>query len=228
MVDIQRHEKKWNTAKAEIPILIIGAGATGSFFTYSLVKMGYPPELITVADKDVVEFHNIPNQLYCNADVNNFKVIALQEKCKALVENPINIINEFIDSSSDLTRYGIIFCLTDTMSSRKEILDAVIEQNKNMPCRFVETRLGEDSVEMYSFDSDNQLKIDTWNKNWFPDDSPNVQMSACGTSTTILDTVLLCNSMLLRHTQHLSKNDLDMCHFYYQINLEGFFIGAPN
>ena len=45
---------------AELPVTVIGAGATGSFITLALAKMGV--RHITVYDDDTVEEHNLPNQ----------------------------------------------------------------------------------------------------------------------------------------------------------------------
>ncbi len=60
-----------------VPVVVIGAGATGSFAALSLAKMGV--RNITVYDFDTVEEHNLPNQFYRQCDIGKPKVIALQE-----------------------------------------------------------------------------------------------------------------------------------------------------
>ena len=59
-------------------VTVIGAGAVGSFTTFTLAKMGIGK--ITVYDHDTVELHNIPNQLFSRRRTcDQTKVDALAE-----------------------------------------------------------------------------------------------------------------------------------------------------
>ena len=51
-----------NIDKLQVPIIVVGAGAIGSFVTLALAKMGCGN--ITSYDMDTVEEHNLPNQFY--------------------------------------------------------------------------------------------------------------------------------------------------------------------
>lgn len=57
-------------------ITLCGAGAIGSNLGYHLAKQGY--KKIKVIDKDRVELHNVPTQLWSTRDVGVVKVKALQ------------------------------------------------------------------------------------------------------------------------------------------------------
>lgn len=60
--------------------LVIGAGAIGSNFVAMLTKMG--AKNVTVIDDDVIEEHNLSNQMYPEYALNMSKVDALADVCR--------------------------------------------------------------------------------------------------------------------------------------------------
>ncbi len=97
-------------------ITVIGAGATGSYITWLLAKMGCRD--ITVYDFDKIEAHNLPNQTYGLGTVGDLKVEALKTFILANAGVEIKAIPERFEKQKVK---GIVFVLTDTMKSRKEI-----------------------------------------------------------------------------------------------------------
>ena len=77
-LDISRHMELFNPSKFNMPVTIIGAGATGSWLALSLAKLGI--EDITVYDFDIVEEHNVPNQAFAISDVGTSKVDAIYKE----------------------------------------------------------------------------------------------------------------------------------------------------
>ena len=73
----------------DVPVTIIGAGATGSFTALSLAKMGI--RNITIYDFDTVEEHNLPNQFYRQCDLGKRKVEALREAGAAVADKPSDV-----------------------------------------------------------------------------------------------------------------------------------------
>jgi len=61
--------------KLAFPITIIGAGASGSYSTLGLAKMGCTD--LNIYDPDTVEAHNQPNQLYGAEYLGQPKAVAL-------------------------------------------------------------------------------------------------------------------------------------------------------
>lgn len=59
-------------------VVIVGAGALGSYSVYYLKKLGI--EKIRVIDADVVELSDIPRTIYSHEDVGLYKVLALEKK----------------------------------------------------------------------------------------------------------------------------------------------------
>lgn len=116
---------------------IIGVGATGSWIAYILAKMGI--KQIHAWDFDIVEAHNLPNQIYGRQDVGKTKVEALTEKLSIECGTEIIPHNERVDGSQKLS--GIVFLCTDTMSSRKQIWERAIRYQLSVKL-MVETRMG--------------------------------------------------------------------------------------
>lgn len=126
------------------PVHIIGVGATGSWIAFILAKMGV--RNITAWDFDIVEIHNLPNQIYGLQEVGLLKVEALKKIVERDCGIEIKAKAEKVDGTQKLE--GIVYICTDTMSSRKEIwlnsLKYQLEVNL-----VVETRLGAELGTIY-------------------------------------------------------------------------------
>jgi len=83
----------------------------------SLAKMGI--QTIRVWDFDNVQAHNVGNQAFGNDDVGKTKLEALSEFVLRQTGTKLDIRNERVDGSQELG--PVVFLLTDTMASRKEI-----------------------------------------------------------------------------------------------------------
>ena len=108
----------WN--KSKIPVNVIGVGASGSWLTLALAKMGI--EKINVYDFDTIGEHNIPNQAFDLESIGEYKVNGL----KSVVERQSGIrLNGKVKEVTKKDKLsGVVFMLTDTMSSRKEIYES--------------------------------------------------------------------------------------------------------
>lgn len=105
-----------------IPITIIGAGATGSAITLNLAKMGCGD--ITVWDNDDLSEHNIPNQIcYAFADGNS-KAHALSLLVYELTQTAISPRYNKCHKIGKRTKGIVIFCV-DTMKTRQKLWKTV-------------------------------------------------------------------------------------------------------
>lgn len=106
---------------SEAKVVIIGAGAIGSFTALTLAKMGI--KNLTVYDWDTVEKHNIPNQFYRISDIGKLKVDALKEIVKDFSNIEIKSINAKIkDVQFDC---DFLIVAVDNMKTRKEIFESI-------------------------------------------------------------------------------------------------------
>ena len=110
-------------AKLEVPIHVIGCGSVGSWTALTLAKMGATQ--LTLWDFDVVEEHNIPNQVYRPADVGRPKVEALAEIIGAMTGRAPSNRNRRFDGFAD---QGIVIVAVDAMDARIDLWRALRDQ----------------------------------------------------------------------------------------------------
>lgn len=157
---------------------VIGCGATGSRIALSLAKLGV--ENIHVWDFDQVEEHNVANQAFGLEHVGSLKVEALAALIKAATGTEINAHAERVDGSQALG--DVVFLLTDTMSSRKEIWDKSLKFKLKTQI-LIETRMGADSGRVYALNPNKPGHIKEWEVTLYSDDE--AEVSACGASVSV-------------------------------------------
>lgn len=167
-------------------------GATGSWVALMLSKLGV--NTITIIDMDIIETHNVPNQLYGVDDCELFKTVACKNYMEMLGSRESNIIT----GKGELTKDNIVlndlgdtvFCLVDSMKARKELFEAAV-QNKITKV-WIETRMGLTGYRIYMVHLDNQKEIDKYMETLYSDDD--AEVSACGASQSVVTTAMQCAS----------------------------------
>jgi len=157
---------------------VIGCGATGSRIVLSLAKLGV--ENIHVWDFDVVEEHNIPNQAFGMSDIGLNKAVALAALVKAATGTEITVHEEKVDGTQMLGE--VVFLLTDTISSRKEIWNGALKY-KLKTNLLIETRMGADNGRVYSINPNKPGHIKAWEGTLYDDNE--AEVSACGASVSV-------------------------------------------
>lgn len=175
-----------------VPITVIGVGATGSHLVMSLVELGFTN--IRCYDPDVVEEHNLNNQAYEYKDIGQPKVEALgrliKEKTGGPLPDTIKMINGAV--TKDIVIDGVVFLLTDTMASRKDIAECF----KNIGVIYViETRMASSYGNVFGFDPKSEL--DDW-INTLSDDET-TEVSACGSPISVGPTAKLTANLAVWH-----------------------------
>ena len=157
---------------------VIGVGATGSRVVMELVRLGV--QQLHVWDFDRVESHNLANQAYGLEDVGKLKVEALAGLAArtagvSLVLHPV--------AATPNDQFGeVVFLLTDTMASRREIFDGALKLRIGTR-RVIETRMGVEQGRVYSIDPRVPVQIRGWEQSLYKDDQ--AVPSACGSTTTV-------------------------------------------
>jgi molybdopterin/thiamine biosynthesis adenylyltransferase len=180
MVDALRHLSVFKPAAfGSKEVHIIGCGATGSKIAMSVAKLGV--ENIHLWDFDKVEEHNIPNQIYTIPDINRLKVEALAEHIKIATGTDVIAHNAKVDGSQDLGT--VVFLLTDSMKSRKEIWENGLKYKMRTDL-MIETRMGADAGRIYTVNPNFPLHIEKWEaaSNYGDEEA---EVSACGASTSV-------------------------------------------
>lgn len=180
---IIRHQEIFDPAKHEIPVTIIGAGATGSRVFEALVNLGVRD--ITVFDFDTVEEHNLANQLFVKEDISEPKVDGLvrwfKRKTGGSPPPSINLRQHKVTNETPKEQIGgIVFLLTDTMASREEIYEHCLKDNIQV-ISVIETRMASAYGDVYTFDPN--LQGEQWKKTLIKDDE--AEVSTCGSSISV-------------------------------------------
>lgn len=184
MIDTSRHVPIFDAiqfAREGGGVEIVGCGATGSRVALELVKLGV--RRLRLWDDDRVEEHNIANQAFEAQDAGQYKVNALARLIARQAED-VEVsarVERVRESGSQILQWPVLFLLTDSMSSRKQIGEGL---KRNMKVQqLVETRLGTNIGYVYGLDA----RIPSHHKQWMDTLSEDavVETSACGARITI-------------------------------------------
>jgi molybdopterin/thiamine biosynthesis adenylyltransferase len=154
-------------------------GATGSKIVMSLAKLGV--KHINVWDDDIVAEHNVANQIYGNCHVGMKKSEALYSIVKEYTGTEIKI-NDCKVGEEPVNFSGVVFLLTDTMKSRKEVFESSLKFKLSVRW-VIETRMGTDVFRVYAFNPSSVTHIEAW-ENTLYDDSE-AEVSACGSTFSV-------------------------------------------
>lgn len=179
IIDTRRHIDVFAPeAFGDRRIDVIGAGATGSRVVLALAKLGL--DNIHVWDYDVVEAHNIANQVYGKGDIGKTKVKALAEIVKAQTGCELKVHETKVDGTQEMG--DVVFLLTDTMSSRKEIWNKGLRYKTKVKL-MIETRMGSDTGRVYTINPTKPVQVKGWESTLYEDAV--AEVSACGTSISV-------------------------------------------
>jgi len=118
------------------PITIIGVGGLGSFIAFLLAKMG--SRKLTVYDFDLIEKHNLPNQIYPKSALGTKKVESLKKIIEDFTFTELQIHPEKFDENSKLYS-PIVISAVDSMEERKRIWKKIKKENVKF---YIDTRMG--------------------------------------------------------------------------------------
>lgn len=186
MIEPIRHLSVFQPAKfGDIPVHIVGCGAVGSRIAMSIAKLGIMN--IHLWDFDKVEEHNIANQIFEVQDIGQPKVYATLRHIERAVgkinyrlDPQVTAHNEPVTNTTQLN--GIVFLLTDTMKSRKEIWAGAIKYKMGV-LLMIETRMGADQGRIYVVDPISPSHIEEYEQTLYSDED--AEVSACGTSISV-------------------------------------------
>lgn len=182
----------FDPGKFKDDIHIIGVGATGSHVCEGLILQGINGSQINVYDFDVVEEHNIANQIYTYKDVGKLKVEALANNIQYRYGESIKQHNKKLGKEVSSFE-GVVFLLID--SSREEIFKSMKFQTK-LPL-LIETGLDARAGRCVCIDPRNIGHNKYFEANYLfkDDDSDPGEVSVCGTRQVVANTVKILSSI---------------------------------
>ena len=208
MISTARHHDYFDTLKhSYTPITIVGAGAVGSKIFEALICLGLKD--IIVYDFDKIEHQNIANQLFTVNDVDKYKVDALYDWATYKSGEKLpkdNFKHTKVEGNMKGAMKGIVFLLTDTMSSRKEIYENSLRFNSAVDL-VIETRMSLTHGNIYLFNPKNTRQSREWLATLISDDAPTTDESLCGTALTIGTTASVIANTAVSHLVHYMRGD---------------------
>jgi molybdopterin/thiamine biosynthesis adenylyltransferase len=183
---ITRHLDLINLDSLKTKIVIVGAGAIGSFTALSLAKMGFSD--ITVYDFDTVENENIGSQFFSIDSIGKPKVEALQTMIKAFTGIEIRAVNAKVETMADKPAH-IVIAAVDNMAVRRMIFETC-------NCRvLIDPRMGAEFATMSVVDfHGSKAQIDSYKKTLFSDSS--AVQERCTAKTTIYTVLLIAGQVV--------------------------------
>lgn len=119
-MDLSKSLEVFNPAKYNDPIHIVGVGSVGATVAENLARLGL--RNIIVWDFDVVEPHNIANQIFTADQIGKLKVEAVADIIKSI--NPdITSIKVMPKGWNGEKLSGFVFMCVDSIAIRKEIVN---------------------------------------------------------------------------------------------------------
>jgi len=145
------------------PVTLIGCGGIGSPTALNLAKVGC--KNIVLVDPDIVEEHNLPNQLFRFSDVEKKKTEALRDLLLDFSDCDVKLIPEFF---KDQELSGVVISGLDTMSARQDVWSKV-KFNLEVPL-YIDGRIGAEIVQVFTIRPSQIEDIELYESHLFSDE----------------------------------------------------------
>jgi molybdopterin/thiamine biosynthesis adenylyltransferase len=204
-ITIRRHQSIFDPAQYPESINIIGCGATGSRVFMALVELGCMN--INCYDFDHVEDHNLANQAFLASHILVPKVDACRNmyrlKTGRSAPETMTFNNARVPVKDAGIMSGIVFLLTDTMASRREIYEEVIKDNPLIPF-VIETRMASTHGNVNVFDPNDPKQAKKWVDSLIDDGE--AELSPCGQPISVGTTASIIANLAVMQYMWWSSN----------------------
>lgn len=157
---------------------VVGCGAVGTRIAMELAKLGV--RNLHIWDNDIIESHNIANQLFDLSDIGRQKAEALAERILASTGITPVVHLEKIERPVELGK--VVFLAVDTMAARSSIYSQSLRLRLGVD-QVIETRMGTEELRVYGFNPRSRDETALWESS-LSDDADTVE-SVCGARTTV-------------------------------------------
>lgn len=182
----------FHPSMAKGKIHIIGCGAVGSTITELLARCGLTD--FVLYDDDIVEPHNLVNQMFREKDVGKPKVEALAEILTEINPEIAEKIKLIPEKYVDQTLSGMVFLCVDKISVRKAI--ATLHQNNLAIKMMSDVRLSLTDAQHYMADWRKRQRVKDFIATMnFTDEEADAETphTACNTTLSVCTTVrMIC------------------------------------
>ena len=219
MLNLSKSHDFFQPEKDNSKIHIIGCGSVGSTVAENLARCGV--KNFVLYDFDVVEPHNIANQMFTQRHIGMAKVEALKEILIDINPEIANTIELRPDGWTEKSKRmsGYVFLAVDSIEIRRQIVEKYMN-NMNIKAMF-DVRTSLESAQHFAADWANyQMKKDFLSSMQFSHDEAvdETPVSACGVTLGVATTVRLISAYAVNnYIQFVKGNGLKKF-----INADGF------
>ena len=210
MLNLSKSHDFFQPEKDSSKVHIIGCGSVGSTVAENLARCGV--KNFVLYDFDVVEPHNIANQMFTQRHIGMAKVEALKEILTDINPEIANTIELRPDGWTEKSKRmsGYVFLAVDSIEIRRQIVEKYMN-NMNIKAMF-DVRTSLESAQHFAADWTNyQMKKDFLNSMQFSHDeaADETPVSACGVTLGVATTVRLISAYAVNnYIQFVKGNGL--------------------
>ena len=127
-------------------VTIVGVGGIGSPTALALAKLGIPK--LTLIDPDIVEAHNLPNQMFPMGSVDDYKTSAVADTLEGF--SPIEVETYEVEGQHAAVAYrDVVISGLDSMEARRDLWEQTLRRNIRVPL-YLDARLGGENIVVYA------------------------------------------------------------------------------
>lgn len=191
-MDLSKSYEFFQPEKDKARIHIVGCGSVGSTVAENLARCGVTN--MTLWDFDIVENHNLANQMFRQQDVGRPKVEALYDMLREINPEVEGVVELKPDGWQGRSLSGYVFLCVDNIELRRQIVEQHMD-NPYVKAMFdFRTRL--EDAQHYAADwNDYKMKKDFLNSMSFSHDEAKEEtpVSACNVTLSVCPTVrIIC------------------------------------
>jgi len=196
IIDFAKHK--------DVPIHIIGMGAVGSRVFEQLACLGVSN--VQCYDFDVIEPHNINNQLFCMEDVGKPKVAACMDwYCKKFgitteqdLPHNMGFHNTTVEQDDIAKMSGIILSCLDTFDGRRMIIQGAVESGK--VSSVIEGRCAPSFHKVHTVNPFDAEQVTAFMETLGDDDADDPYVSICGLPINFAPVMIACATNMVLQT----------------------------
>lgn len=191
-MDLSKSYEFFQPEKDKARIHIVGCGSVGSTVAENLARCGVTN--MTLWDFDIVENHNLANQMFRQQDVGRPKVEALYDMLREINPEVEGVVELKPDGWQGKLMSGYVFLCVDNIELRRQIVEQHMDSPYVKAMFDFRTRL--EDAQHYAADwNDYKMKKDFLNSMSFSHDEAKEEtpVSACNVTLSVCPTVrIIC------------------------------------
>lgn len=197
-MDLSKVYEFFQPEKVDGKIHIVGCGSVGSTIAENLARCGVTNFVLW--DFDIVEAHNVSNQMFTQNDIGKLKVEALRDILVSINPDIADSITLHPDGWKGKQMSGYVFLAVDSIDIRREVVEKHMESPYVKAMFDVRTMLT--GAQHYAAPWDNyKVKQNFLQSMQFSHDeaSDEVEVSACGVTLGVVTTVRLISALCVNN-----------------------------